>query len=140
MDAARNIKAATLAGGRSYHPNTRETALLHNRKTKEELLASLLRAGELDPDYTSAAQALHNLQLSVDSDFDDGVRLIKRGIRDARVADDIVGRFQTESLTNYDNESRRTDPVFNHLPLDIVDLLGSGWYMLPLNCNSSLRH
>ena len=109
-------------------------------KTKEELLASLLRAGKLDPDCTSAAQALHNLQLSVDSDFDDGVRFIKRGIRDPRVADDIVGRFQTESLTNYDKESRRTDPVFNHLPPDIVDLLSSGWHMQPHSFNNSILH
>ena len=97
-------------------PRKREIARKAQRSSQTEALEAIIHRGELDPSCASAAQSLQHLNLSLDVDFDDGIRLLKSWIRDARVADAAIEKLQGQALVGHDKDVRRGDVVINNLP------------------------
>ena len=128
---ARDAKRATDVGGRGYLPTKKITASEMLRKTATDKLDKHIRNCELDRDSTSAASALRSPNLSDSTDFDDGIRVLRRGLRDATTAVVIAERLQRQTLADHDPDSRRNDTVMNNLPPSISDLLGGGLAVRP---------
>ena len=140
-DGAERAKFATQAGGRGYRANKRQLAREVVQKSATEKLEIWRRSDELDPANSSAANALATLYLADTTDFDQGIRALKRGLRDATSADAVVNQMQTEVMEDHNSDrNRRNDPVLNSLPAEIVDSLGTNWHLLPHSFKGSLRH
>lgn len=96
-----------------------------------------MRSGVVDPAQSSAARALKAMNLGVDTDFDDGVRALKRGFSETTEADAITEHIQSLALADHNDSQRKR---MNNLPTEIADSLGSSWHISPHNFKSNLRH
>ena len=115
------------------------------RSPKPKLLqkkAEMLRtSGDLDPlSNTCAARALKALDLSDNVDFDEGIRIIKGGLRDATVGDSVLNALQDEIISKHKTDNRDADGRCNGLPKDIADVLGTIFHLLPHEFCGNLRH
>ena len=126
----------TLAGW-GYHPTRRMLRKLALQQTAEQKRETILTRGELNPQHSSAAQSLRTLELSLSTDFDDGVRTLKRGMRDATIADGVAEEIQNAALQEHNLKTRGR---LNELPPEIKDTLGNNWRMLPHAFEGNLRH
>lgn len=107
-----------------YRPRKKEVRERAARTTAEDKLAALKQSGQLDPSQSSAALSLANLKLTDATDFDGGIRMLKRGLRDAAIADNVVSQLQTQALMDHDANTRHNDAVMNNNPPQIADSLG----------------
>ena len=89
---------------------------------------------------TSAASALRSLYLSALTNVDDGIRVLRRGLKDATTADVIAERLQRQTLADHDRDNMRHDTGMNNFPPSISDLLGVGWQFVPRSFESYIRH
>ena len=135
-----DVQAAIAAGGRGYRPTKKLLQSIARRKTATEKVALLRQSGDLDPMNACAASALDALNLSDRVDFDDGIRTIKRGLRDATIADGVSMALQNEVISTHDRSSRDNAGLCNGLPKDIQDVLGTNWHSVPHTFHGTLRH
>jgi hypothetical protein len=108
------------------------------QQSSAERAEALRKSGELDPSSSCAAKSLASLRLSTDVDFDDGIRTIKRGLREATVADGVVKMLQDEAISRHGAQSRVERG--NGLPTNIADALGVDWHSVPHQFHGTLRH
>ena len=79
------------------------------------------------------------MELSGTTDFYAVVRILKRGLRDATIADTVVSEMQSRTIAVHDRETRQLDPVMNNLPRGLADSLGKDWYLLPHSFKGDVR-
>ena len=89
---------------------------------------------------SSAARSLNAFNMSAETDFDEGVRSLKRGLRDATIADSVWTELQSQAIADHNTNTRRHDNVMNGLPPEIADSFGSNWHLLPHGFKGNLRH
>ena len=137
----RDVQAAMDAGGRGYRPAKRMVRTLAKAKTNAEEAEMLRTSGELDPlSNTCAARALEALELSNNVDFDEGVRIIKGGLRDATVGDKVLNALQDEVISKHKTDNRDAGGRCNGLPKDFADVLGTDFHLLPHELCGNMHH
>ena len=135
-DAAEAIKC----GGRGYALSKQMLTAEARRTNTADQIAVFRRSGEMDPCESSASRALGSLSLSAGTDFDDGIRTIKAGLRSTTVADGVASELQAQAIDEHAERQRNKDGAYNGLPKDIADVLGTDWHLLPHEFPGQLRH
>ena len=87
--AADCAKEAIRVGGQGFHNNKKARDMEARRARNRDIANAAKREREVDPDNTSASRAFCALHLEDGTSFDDGVRAIKRGLRDISTADKV---------------------------------------------------
>ena len=139
-DQSESVKESIRLGGRGFRPSKKVLQQELNRQTQQEKRETLMRQGEVDPSSTSAVVAMNSLNLTGAADFDDGIRAIKRGLRDVTRADAVALALQDEAITDHDRQARSESGVLNGLPHDVANLLSSDFQLLPHAFRTSLKH
>jgi hypothetical protein len=137
---ASSANEAIKLGSRGFRPNKRIVTGTVNRKSAEERSRALREAAELDPSNTSAAKSLQSMNLCSSTDFDDGIRALKRGLRAAAASDTIVTAIQDDVLADHDRSSRSDGGPFSKIPPHVAEALGAEWKVYPHSFLSNFQH
>jgi hypothetical protein len=131
---------AARVGQRGFAPTKRGLERALSRQTRDEKLKALRDSIVVDPSRSSAALSLQGLDINENADFDDGVRIIKRHIRVATSADNIVRALQDEALESHNVQQRHRDGRLLGLPFGVAELLQENWNVLPHAFATTLMH
>jgi hypothetical protein len=80
------------------------------------------------------------LNLDSSTDFDEGIRVLKRGLRAAAESDSIVNAIHDDVIAAHDRSSRNDGGPFNEIPPHVAEALGVDWKVYPHSFLSNFQH
>ena len=131
---------AIQAGGTGYPSRKRVVDRDGRKNTRAQMEKEILDKVEFDPDEAFATKQLRILAVPLSTDFDEGVRLLRRHLRHAFKADTITMACQNSAIANYDERSRRPNGTSNGLPAELADAIGPDWRTIPHSFLGNLKH
>ena len=103
---ADNRAEAVRLGGRGFGPTPRALQRAEHRDRTKSLTDAVRLNSEIDPSAATAAHELANFDLHANTDFDDGIRSIKRGMRNANCAEAASAVLQHDMIVSHDRTGR----------------------------------
>ena len=92
-----------------------------------------------DLDATASLHALEALNLDT-TDFDDGIRAIKTGLRADTVDQHLLTNLKEDALRRHDAVARGDDGLVSELPPSVASKFPDGWQVLPHNVHFKCMH
>ena len=124
-----------------FAPTNRMARAQKQRESAESSRIQMQQSVELDPTDTSASRALDAINLNSSMDFDEGVRALRRSLRNAFTADGTTLAIQDKVLESHNSSNRDADGRIDGVPVGIADVLHEDdWKLMPHAVMSSIKH
>ena len=117
----------------------RRSANTASRKQAAAERLSALKAN-VNASESSSLSALQSIAIDLDTDFDVGIRTIKKAILHDHQVDNAEHALEDACIDVHDSKSRNADGYPIGVPTEIASILGDDWRLLPTSFQSEVRH